>query len=160
MGAHFLQQLRKLPQARRRHMPELQLVHFAYGLIETFQKAKAPFGDAGFHHATVVRLALAGDEAPFFHPVEQAGHIGVVRNHPLSDTAARQPIGFRTAQYAQDVVLRASEAMRLEELLAVLAQLVGGFLQRDKDAVFQGEIRSSRRGSTPAHIKHTTRYNN
>jgi|SRR5580704_8785104 hypothetical protein len=120
-------------------MAELALVKLANRLVETFQKSKARGRDAGFDDAAVVCLAGARDEAALFHAVEEAGYVRVVGNHAFADAAAGEAGGFGAAENAEDVVLGAGEAMRLEELLAFQAEVVGGFLEGDEDAGFDGE---------------------
>jgi hypothetical protein len=100
---------------------ELTLVKLANRLIETFQKSETRGRDAGFDDSTVIGLALAHEEAAFFHAVEEASHVGVVRNHAFADASARESFGFGAAENAQDVVLRTGEAVRFEELLDFLA---------------------------------------
>src|SRR5580698_4293940 len=107
-------------------MAELALVKLANRLIETFQKSEARGSDAGFDDATVVGLACARDEAALFHAVEETGHVRVVGDHAFAYAAAGEAGGFGAAKNAEDVVLRAGEAMRLEELLAFEAEVVGG----------------------------------
>jgi hypothetical protein len=118
---------------------ELALVKLANRLIETFQKSKARGSDAGFDDAAVVGLSGARDEAALFHAVEKTGHVRVVGNHAFADAAAGEAGRFGAAKNAEDVVLGAGEAVRLEELLAFQAEVVGGFLERDEDTGFDGE---------------------
>ena len=129
-------------------MAELALVKLANRLIETFEKSKARGGDAGFDDAAVTGLAGAGDEAALFHAVEEAGHIRVVRNHAVADAAAGEAFGHGAAKNAEDVVLSAGEAMGLEELLSFEAEGIGGFLEGDEDAVFQGKRGMGKKAAT------------
>ena len=131
-------------------MVELALVKLANRLIETFEKSEARGGDAGFDDAAVIGLAGTGDEAALLHAVEEAGHIRVVRNHALSDAAAGEAIGLCAAKNAEDVVLSTGEAMGLEELLGFEAERIGGFLEGDEDAVFQGKKGEGKRTATHA----------
>jgi hypothetical protein len=120
-------------------MVELALVKLANRMIETFEKSKARGGDAGFDDAAVIGLARAGDEAALLHAVEEPGHVRVVRNHAVADAAAREAIGLGAAKNAEDVVLRAGEAMGLEELLSFEAEGIRGFLEGDEEAVLDGK---------------------
>jgi hypothetical protein len=120
---------------------KLTLVKLANRLIETFQKHEARGGDAGFDDAAVIGLARAGDEAALFHAVEEAGHIGVVRDHAFANGAAREAFGFGAAKNAENIVLRAGEAMGFEELLGLNTEGIGGLMESDEDAVFQGKHR-------------------
>jgi hypothetical protein len=120
-------------------MVELALVKLANRMIETFEKSKARRGDAGFDDAAVIGLAGAGDEAALFHAVEEPGHVRVVRNHAVADAAASEAIGLGAAKNAEDVVLRASEAMGLEELLGFEAERIRGFLEGNEEAVLDGK---------------------
>jgi hypothetical protein len=118
---------------------KLTLMKLANRLIETFQKNEARRGDASFDDAAVIGLASARDKAALFHAVEEAGHVRVVRNHALADGAARETIGLSAAENAEDIVLRASEAVGLEELLGFDAEGIGGLLERNEDGVLQGK---------------------
>lgn len=120
-------------------MAELLLVELANRLIETFQKSESRGSYAGFDDASVVGLARTSDEASLFHAVEEAGHVRVVRDHAIADAAAGEAFGFGAAKNAEDVVLRAGEATWLEELLGLEAEEIGGFLERNENAVFQGK---------------------
>ena len=62
-------------------------------------------------------------------------HVRVVRNHAFADAAAGEACGFGAAKNAEDIVLRAGEAMRLEELLGFEAEGIGGLLEGDEDGV-------------------------
>jgi hypothetical protein len=62
-----------------------------------------------------------------------------VRDHAFADAAASETCGFGAAENAEDVVLRASEAMGLEELFGFEAEGVGCFLEGDEDAGFDRE---------------------
>jgi len=84
-------------------------------------------------------LARATDEAALFHAIEEAGHVRVVRNHPVADNAAGETIGLGAAKDAEHIILRAGEAVGLEELFSFEAEGVGGFLERDEDAVLEGK---------------------
>lgn len=118
---------------------QLALVKLADGLIETFQEGKALGSDARLDDTAVSGLARARDEAAFFHAVEKAGHVRIVRNHALADSAARQTFGFGAAKNAKNVVLRTGKGVGLEELLGFEAKGVGGLLQRNEDASFDGK---------------------
>jgi hypothetical protein len=104
-------------------------------LIETLQKCEARRGDAGFDDAAVIGLASAGEEAAPFHAVEEAGHVRVVGDHAFADGAASEAFGLRAAQNAQDIVLRAGEAVGFQELLGFDAEGIGGLLERNEDGV-------------------------
>jgi hypothetical protein len=125
---------------------ELALVKLANRLIETFQKNEASGSDAGLDDASVIGLAGARDEAALFHAVEETGHVRVVGDHTFADAAAGEAGRFGAAKNAEDVVLGASEAMRLEELLGFQAEVVGSFLEGDEDTGFDGES-GMRRGA-------------
>jgi hypothetical protein len=139
-SANLLQQLGESFQARSGHVAELAFVKLANRLIETFQERETRGCDAGFDDTAVGGLASAGDETAFFHAVEEASHVGVVRNHTFTDAAAGEAKGLSAAKNAENVVLSAREAMRLEKLDGLEAEGVGGFLEGNKEAIFEGEI--------------------
>src|ERR1700732_331829 len=98
-------------------MMELPLVELANGLIQALQNSQTFGSDAGPHHAAVVGLTLTRDHTAFLHAVEQAGDVRIVRDHAIADIPARESGGLGAAQDAQDVVLRAGEAVGFEESL-------------------------------------------
>jgi hypothetical protein len=131
-------------------MVELALVKLANRMIETFEKSKARGGDAGFDDTAVIGLAGAGDEAALFHAIKEPGHVRVVRNHAVADAAASQAIGLGAAKNAEDVVLRASEAMGLKELLGFEAERIRGLLEGNEDAVLDGKSGVGKSAATHA----------
>jgi hypothetical protein len=137
--AGFLQKLGESFQTRSRDVAKLALVKLANRLIETFQESETRGGNAGFDHSAVIGLARAGDEAALLHAVEEAGHVRVVGNHAVANDAAGEAIRFGAPKNAEDVVLRAGEAIGLEELLGLEAEGIGSFLERDEDTVFEGK---------------------
>lgn len=78
------------------------------------QLAAAP-GDADLDYPPVVAGAPARDQALGLEAVQQPGHVGHRRDHPLADLTARQPLGVRTPEDAQGVVLSGRQAVGLEE---------------------------------------------
>jgi hypothetical protein len=129
-------------------VPELAFVKLANRLIETFQERETRGGDASLDDAAVSGLASAGDEAAFFHAVEEASHVGVVRNHAFPDAAAGEAKGLSAAKNAENIVLSAGEAMRLEKLDGLETEGVGGFLEGNKEAIFEGKIGRRRVAAT------------
>jgi len=121
-------------------MAELALVQLANRRIETFQDAQTFPGDPRFDYAAIIGLALTSDQAALFHAVEQAGHVRVVGDHAVADAAASQTMGFSAAQDAQDVVLRAGQAVRFEQLFGFDGQSVGGFLEGNEDLGCKGSV--------------------
>ncbi len=71
-----------------------------------------------------------------------------MRNHAAADAAAREAIGLGAAKNAEDVVLRAGEAMGLEELLGFEAEGIGGLLEGDEEAVLHGKRRMRKSAAT------------
>jgi hypothetical protein len=71
-----------------------------------------------------------------------------VRDHTFANAAAGETVGLGTTKDAEDVVLRASEAKRLEELFGFEAEEIGGFLEGNKEAVFQGKSEAGIRQAT------------
>jgi hypothetical protein len=129
---------------------ELALVKLANRLIETLQKYEARRGDAGFDDAAVIGLARAGDEAALFHAIEESSHVGVVGDHAFADGAASEAFGLGAAENAEDIVLRAGQAVGLEELLGFEAEEISSLLEGDEDLVLQGKIRMGNR--PPTHV--------
>ena len=125
-------------------MPELTLVKLTNRLIQAFEQLEPLRRDSRFHHATVVLLPLPRDQRALFHAVEQPRHVRIVRDHAVSDGAARQTFGLRSAQDPQHVVLGAREPVGFQQLLGLLAQGVGNFLQGNEDVGLQWGGRARR----------------
>ena len=119
-------------------MAELPAMQVLYGSVKFLEAIEALCGDAGLYDATVIGLACAADQAAFFHTVEEAGHVGVARNHAITDALAGQAKRLGSAEDAQDIVLSAGELVLLHELLGLLAEMVRSFEKRDEDAGFEG----------------------
>jgi hypothetical protein len=136
--ADFFQQIKEHLQTRGRHVPELALVKVENRLVQSFQKAECLWRDARLHDAAVVGLAFPRNQASLFHAVEETRHVRVVGNHAVANAPARQTFGFGSAENAKDVVLRARQASRLEELFRLLAEGISGFQESHKNARLEG----------------------
>src|SRR4029077_4276733 len=132
------EQIFKIFEEHRRQMAKLPPMQVLYGSVEFLEAIESRCGDAGLYDATVIGLARAADQAAFFHTVEEAGHIGVARNHAIADAFAGQAERLGCAEDAQDIVLSASEPVLLHELFGLLAEMVRSFEKRDEDAGFEG----------------------
>jgi hypothetical protein len=119
-------------------MAKLPTMQVLDGSVESLEAIEALRGDAGLYDATVIGLARAADQAAFFHTVEEAGHVGVARNHAIADAIAGQAERLGSAEDAEDIVLSAGEPVLLHELLGLLAEMVRNFEKRDEDAGFEG----------------------
>ncbi|HXX13480.1 MAG TPA: hypothetical protein VEJ47_01125 [Candidatus Eremiobacteraceae bacterium] len=118
-------------------MAELFSVQFEHRSIQSFQELEAVGGDAGYDDPAVLGLALAGNQLVAFHAIKEAGDIGVMRDHALTDTAAGQAIGLGAAKNAEDVVLGGGKAGSFEELLGSLGERVSGFEDGDEELTFE-----------------------
>src|SRR6266481_2687755 len=122
-------------------MAELALVELANGPVKTFQEIEARRGDAGFDDAAIVGMARAGDETALFHAVEQARHVRIVGDHAIPNAAASEAGGLSAAKDAEDIVLRSGKTMRLEKLLGLQAEEIGGFQEGHKEEIVRGKGR-------------------
>src|SRR6266700_8354703 len=75
-------------------------------------------------------------------PVEGAGHVRVVGDHAVPDSLSRQTCGLGTAKDAKNIVLRAGEPRRFQEMFRFLAEGVSGLQERYEDAVLQRDGRA------------------
>src|SRR6266850_553096 len=144
--ANLLQQTAENFKPGCRHVPELPLVQFVDWLVKGFQETEGARRDARLDDAAIVNLTFAGDEAVLFHAVKKAGHVWIVRNHPVADSTARQAFGLGTAKDAKDVVLGAGEAGGFQQLLRLLGESVGGLQESDKNPVLRGQGHARRFG--------------
>src|SRR5262249_54262969 len=122
---------------------ELFAVELADGLIEFFEDAEAFGGDAGTDDATVAGIALAGNQAAAFGAGQQAGGVGGAGGHFLPGEVAGDAFAVVvgafavTAENAEDVVLRAGEVERLEEVLESAEEEVRGAENVKGDFLFE-----------------------
>lgn len=129
---YFRKQIRQCFDVRGSYVRELLAVQFTDRHIQLLQELQALAGDAGFDDAAVVGLPLAGDQAAFFHAVEEPGHVRVARDHAFRDGAAGKTVGFGAAKDAEHVVLSGSEAALLEKLFRDGGEAIGGMQDREE----------------------------
>ena len=113
-------------------------MELANGPVKTFQEIEARRGDAGFDDAAIVGVARARDETALFHTVQEASHVRIVGDHAIPNTAAGEAGGLSAAKDAEDIVLRSGKTMRLEKLLGLQAEKIGGFLEGHKEEFLPG----------------------
>ena len=118
-------------------MAKLFFVEFIHDRVEFFENFETSLRDAGFDDTTVFGLALASDELTFFHPVKQAGHVRVARDHAVTDALAGQALRTRAAQYAKDVVLGGGKTVGLDKEFGVLRESVGETQERNEEFGFE-----------------------
>ncbi len=87
-----MQQLYQSLETLPPEMAQLTSMRVSYGLIHTGQQLEAFRGNTGHHHAAVLRLPAARDQAAFLQAVEQARNVGVPGNHAASNLAAGKPV--------------------------------------------------------------------
>lgn len=97
-------------------MSELPLVKRGYGLIHFAHQAQSLVGSARCDYSTILGAPLPSYEPDLFHPVQQAGNVRVASDHPLSHFPTGKPCGTCATEDPENVVLRGSEAIRLERL--------------------------------------------
>src|SRR5712672_1575207 len=107
---NILQQPGKNLQTGGRNMAKLTFVKFANRLIQSLQQVESLWSDARLHDAAIVGLPRARNQAALLHAVEEARHVWIMRNHAVTNAAARETLWFGAAEDAKDVVLRAGEA--------------------------------------------------
>src|SRR6266849_980582 len=88
LRADLIEQIRQCLHSRGGHMRELPLVKPAYRRIEPLQALQAGGSNPCFHHAPIVTLALARNQTPLLHAIEQPRHVRVVGDHAFADAAA------------------------------------------------------------------------
>lgn len=99
-------------------------MYFSDRDIQPGQYIKAFPCDSGQNHSSIGRVPGAGDQAPFFKPIQQASYIRVSRDHAITYFAARQSFR-RAAQDPQRVVLRCREVFRLHDRNQTARKQVG-----------------------------------
>ena len=80
---------------------------------------------------------VATDEVALRQSIQQARHIGFTGEHPLGDLSGSQARITCCSKDAKDVVLLRREFMRLNQLSELSHQIVGGFLQLEKDGLLK-----------------------
>jgi hypothetical protein len=96
------------------------------GFVEFLEELQAFGGDANGDDAAVAGIALPGDRAAGFEAVEEAGDVGVARDHAFADFFAGEAVGFCEAEDSQDVVLCDGEFIGFKELIETAHEMVGG----------------------------------
>jgi hypothetical protein len=89
------------------------------------QESEARGGDLCPDHAAVALVALLADELEHLQPGEQAGNIGLGRDHAIADGRAGESLRLGAAQDAQHVILRGRDAPRADLALEGALQAVG-----------------------------------
>jgi hypothetical protein len=151
-AAELFQQLNEILYALGRHMPELQLVQFAHGLIEGLKKLEALRSNVGLDNAAIVFLAFTANQAAFFYAIEQTGHVRVMADHAVTDGAAGEPCRLGATENAQNIVLRSGQARGFDELFGLLAEGVGGLEQSEEETLL-GRGGGSRRFARNIHVR-------
>lgn len=86
-----------------------------YGLIERGEQLHPLASDADSDNAAIGRFARTGGETTLFQAVDEAGDVGVARDHTAADFTTGEPFLSRAAQDAESVVLGMGDAERLEQ---------------------------------------------
>src|SRR5258707_2752190 len=120
-------------------MPELAFVKLADRLVESFQKAECLGRNACLHDAAVIGLACTGNQPALLQAVEETGHVRVMRDHAVADSAASEALRLGATENAKDIVLRAGKAGGFDELFGLLGEGVGGPQERHENVVLQRE---------------------
>jgi|SRR6516165_1495239 len=128
----------------RTHMTELGFVHFVHRLVELLELLQTLCGDAGFDDPPVVLLPLTRNAPLFFEAIEKARHVGVAGNHAIADDAAGEAVRAGATKDAKDVILSASKAVGLDELLGLLSEEIRGFEDGDEKLILGGRRGTNR----------------
>lgn len=137
MFAGGFQQFAKLLEFVLTQVGKLLAMHGQDGFVEVFEEAEGGVGDGGFDDSAVGGVALAMDEAGFFHAIEEAGDVGVAGDHAGADfvtgEAGLVAAGVGTAEDAEDVVLGGGEADGFEEGVHAFGEGFGGTHEVQED---------------------------
>jgi hypothetical protein len=119
-------------------MVELPLVKFANRLVKSSQNLESSRSDTGLDNTAILCLALARDEPPFFHAIEEARDIRILGDHVFTDATAGQALRFGAAKNAQNIVLGTSEPGGLKKLFGLLTEPIGRLQKGNEDPSFEG----------------------
>ncbi len=139
------------------HVAELAAMELAHRLVKPLENPDAPFGNSGANDAAIRSKAFPSNKAARFQAVEDAGDVGIARDHTVANLPAGAPLRFRAAEDAHDVVLGRGQVAGLEELLNAAEREIGGPLQSNKKPALE-----SKRGTGFAeaiHRRDYSRYN-
>ena len=82
-------------------------------VIQRGEQMPPGHGDVGPYHTPIRLIARSLDEPAFFQPVQQPGHVRIVREHPLGDLPAGKAF---VAPYPGKLTLRAGSDNRLPSI--------------------------------------------
>jgi hypothetical protein len=127
-GAHVAQ------QACRKVADEW--IHFT-------QQLEARFGDLRPHHSSIFLIAVLPDKFERLEPPQEPRDIRLCGDHAVADGRALQPLGLGSAENAQHVVLRGSDAPLAGLVLKSALEKIGGAHQVEESLFFQAGKRSA-----------------
>ncbi|HTM16773.1 MAG TPA: hypothetical protein VL135_07710 [Terracidiphilus sp.] len=135
LAAAGAQQFAQISQAFGAQMAQLFPMSLLDGFIEPLQHSQTLRCDPNQHRSPVPGLTAARDQAPLFHPVEQARDIWIPRNHAIADFTATQAIR-RASQDPEYIVLRGREILSLQHARGPTRQYVRRPHQIEKGGLF------------------------
>ena len=114
-------------------------------LVEIINNLASLLRDFREHLPAIVGVAGSGNELQQLHSIEEPGDVGHARQQPIAQLVAAQPFRLGAPQYAQHIVLRVADTIRLEQLLeGVLQQRL-----RAHDAEMRFLLQTGKRFSLP-----------
>jgi hypothetical protein len=87
--------------------------------------------------AAILLFPVPENQALLFQPVQEAGHVGNLRDHPLADLVAGKAALSRAAQDSQGVVLRGRQIFLLQELPQIVLETVSRADNAEEDLFLQ-----------------------
>ena len=124
VGTGGIEEVNQLREAAWTKVAELPLVALFDGFIQLGKNSQAFRSDLRRDDSPVRTRAGAYDQAAPLEPVQQAGDVRVVSEHPLRRFVAAETLGSGAAQNAQNVVLSAGQAEGLDDLFGPTRQSV------------------------------------
>ena len=138
VGTGGIEKVNQLREAARPQVAELPPVAFLDGFIQPGEDTQSLRRDLRRDDPPVRTRAGSNDQTAPLEPVQQAGDVRIVSEHALPRLVAAEALGSGAAQNAQDVVLSAGKAERLDHLFGAARQSVRRAQEAEIRIVFEG----------------------
>ncbi len=106
-------------------MAKLATVGVGNRTVEGLQEREPRRRDVRSDHPPILRGSHACNQSATLQPVEESGHIRVVRDEALPDVTAGEAVRSRAAEDAEHAVLRRRKAVRFQRGFGPLQQPIG-----------------------------------
>ena len=110
---------------------ELLVVGLVDAVVHLIEEPQSRPGNPRGHESSIVSAPLPRDQPGVLEPVQQPGHVRHLTNQSGANLVAAEPIGLRSPQNPEDVVLGARDPVLLERALERVLEEGGGPLNAE-----------------------------